>query len=175
VARASHNLMGIIDTTTNRTIGAVQGLQRVLGVALTPEYPLGFASAGKENVLGVFSLTDNQLAKKIPGGTDPDATFTMKVAPRLRGPCRQEGTLIDPQTEILVATIDLGREPEFCQADPSTGLIYQNLEDTSEVVLIDPRMRAVIRRHKLAPGEGPTGLALDAVNRRLFSTTAIRS
>ncbi len=81
------------------------------------------------------------------------------------------GTLIDAQSERLVATIDLGGEPEFCQADPGSGLIYQNLEDTSEVVVIDPHARAVIRRYKLAPGEGPTGLALDPVNRRLFSAT----
>ena len=49
--------------------------------------------------------------------------------------------------------------------------IYQNLEDTSEVVVIDPQKRMVIRRYQLAPGEGPTGLALDVVNRRLFSAT----
>jgi len=42
-------------------------------VALTPEYGLGLASAEKENVLGVFNLTDNHLVKTIPAGTDPDA------------------------------------------------------------------------------------------------------
>ena len=72
----------------------------------------------------------------------------------------------------MVATITLGGEPEFCVADPDSGLIYQNLEDTSEVVVIDPQKRAVVRRYRLAPGEGPTGLAFDAVNRRLFSTAS---
>ena len=37
--------------------------------------------------------------------------------------------------------------------------------------MIDPQKRMVIGRYKLAPGEGPTGLALDAMNRRLFSAT----
>ena len=173
VAFASHNLVGVIDTTTNRPIGAIEGLSRVHGVALVPERGLGFASAGKENAVGVFNLTDNQRVKTIPAGIDPDAIIydeklhLVYVADH----DGKTGTLIDPQTQTVVATIDLGGEPEFCQADPGSGLIYQNLEDTSEVVVIDPRMRAVIRRYKLAPGEGPTGLALDAVNRRLFSAT----
>jgi DNA-binding beta-propeller fold protein YncE len=129
VAFASHNLVGVIDTTTSTALGAIEGLPRVHGVAIVPERGLGFASAGADN------------------------------------------TLIDPQTEAVVTSIDLGGEPEFCQADPQSGLIYRNLEDTSEVVVIDPQKRTVIRRYKLAPGEGPTGLALDAVNRRLFSAT----
>jgi DNA-binding beta-propeller fold protein YncE len=48
-------------------------------------------------------------------------------------------------------------------------LIYQNLEDTSEVVVIDAQRQVVIKRYRIAPGEGPTGLALDAANHRLFS------
>jgi DNA-binding beta-propeller fold protein YncE len=171
VAFASHNLVGVIDTTTNRAIGTVEGLPRVHGVAIVHERGLGFASAGADNVVGVFNLTDNQLAKKIPGGLDPDAIIYDEKLHLVYAADHdgKTGTLIDAQTEGVVATIDLGGEPEFCQADPGSGLIYQNLEDTSEVVVIDPQMRAVVRRYKLAPGEGPTGLALDAVNRRLFS------
>ena len=54
---------------------------------------------------------------------------------------------------------------------PETGLIYQNLEDTSELVVIDPLKQAVIKRYKLDPGERPTGLALDAAHHRLFCAT----
>ena len=61
-------------------------------------------------------------------------------------------------------------EPEYAQADPETGVIYQNLEDTSELVVVDPQVRAVQKRYPLAPGEGPTGLAFDVAHRRLFST-----
>ena len=51
VAFASHNLVGVIDTTTNRAIGTVEGLPRVHGVAIVPERGLGFASAGADNVV----------------------------------------------------------------------------------------------------------------------------
>ena len=80
------------------------------------------------------------------------------------------GILIDAATQMVVASIPLGGEPEYAQAAVETGLIYQNLEDTSELVVIDPQKQAVIKRYPLAPGEGPTGLAFDATNHRLFST-----
>ena len=70
---------------------------------------------------------------------------------------------------MVVATVPLGGEPEYPQADPATGIIYQNLEDTSELVVVDPQKQAATQRYKLGPCEGPTGLALDAANHRLFS------
>ncbi len=60
---------------------------------------------------------------------------------------------------MVVATVPLGGEPEYPQADPATGIIYQNLEDTSELVVVDPQKQAATQRYKLGPCEGPTGLA----------------
>ena len=49
-------------------------------------------------------------------------------------------------------------------------MIYQNLEDTNELVVVDTKAQAVVKRFSLGPGKGPTGLALDVANHRLFST-----
>lgn len=173
VAFASHNLVGVIDAGTNRSIATIEGLPRVHGVALVPDRSLAFVSEGAANAVGVFALTNHQLLKEISAGADPDAIiYDQKLQlVYVADHDGETGTLIDPQTLAAVATIPLGGEPEYCQADPVSGLIYQNLEDTSEVVVIDPEKRAVIRRYKLAPGETPTGLAFDSVNRRLFSAT----
>jgi DNA-binding beta-propeller fold protein YncE len=35
-------------------------------------------------------------------------------------------------------------------------------------VVVDPKKQAVVQRFKTAPGEGPTGLALDGAHHRLF-------
>jgi len=45
----------------------------------------------------------------------------------------------------------VGGEPEYCQADPESGLVYQDLQDTIQVVVVDPVKRAVIRRYRLYP------------------------
>jgi YVTN family beta-propeller protein len=162
-----------VDTTTNKTVAKISGLTRVHGIAIVPDRNLGFASSSGDNVVGVFDLNSNQLLQKIPAGDDADAIIYDSQA-RLVYVANHDGKtgmLIDPETLKVVATIPLGGEPEFPQADPETGLIYQNLEDTSELVVIDPLKQAVVKRFKLDPGVDPTGLALDAIHHRLFSAT----
>ena len=175
VAFASHDLVGVIDTHTGRGIGAVSQLPRIHGIALVPGLNLAFTSNGGDNTVGVLDLVDHRLLRKIPGGKDPDAIL-YDAKPRLIYVADHDGktaTLLDPASGV-VATIALGGEPEYCQADPESGLVYQNLQDTSEVVVVDPVKRAVIRRYKLDLGQGPTGLAFDAGHHRLFSATSNR-
>ena len=173
---ASEGLVGVVDTATNETVAKIDGLTRVHGIAVVPDLNLGFASSSGDNVVGVFDLKTNNLLQKIPAGDDPDAIIYDEQAHLVYvgNHNGKTGMLIDPASLKVVATIPLGGEPEYPQADPATGLIYQNLEDTSELVVIDPQRQAVTKRYKLDPGEGPTGLALDAANHRLFSSTGNR-
>jgi len=175
-AFASHDLVGVIDTRASRGVGAISGLPRVHGIAIVPELNLAFSSNGRDNTVGVVDLAHQRLLKKIPGGVDPDA-IVYDARARLIYVADHDGktaTLLDPASGGVVATIALGGEPEYCQADPDSGLVYQNLQDTSEVVVVDLVKRAVIRRHKLGPGQGPTGLAFDAAHHRLFAATSNR-
>jgi DNA-binding beta-propeller fold protein YncE len=53
--------------------------------------------------------------------------------------------------------------------DPSqTGFMYQNLQDVNAVAVVDPVKRAVVERWPLESCEGPSGMAIDQANRRLF-------
>jgi YVTN family beta-propeller protein len=173
---ASRGLVGVVDLSTNQAAVKVDGLMRVHGIAVVPERSLGFASSSGDNVVGVFDLATNKLLQKIPARDDPDAIIYDQQAHLVYvgNHNGKTGMLIDPATLKVVATIPLGGEPEYPQADPQTGLIYQNLEDTSELVVIDPVKASVVQRYKLDPGEGPTGLALDAADHRLFSATGNR-
>ncbi len=169
---ASHGMVGVIDTAANRTVATIGGLGRVHGIALVPERNLGFATSSGDNNVNVFDLADNKLIKKISAGDGPDAIlYDAKLhLVYVSDHDGKTGSVIDPATLTLVAAIPLGGEPEYSQADPETGLVYQNLEDTSELVVIDLEKRAVTKRYPLAPGTGPTGLAFDVANRRLFAT-----
>ena len=173
---ASGGLVGVVDTATNQPLTTIDGLTRVHGIAVVADRNLGFASSSGDNVVGVFDLNSNKLLQKIPAGDGPDAIIYDEQAHQVyvANHNGKTGMLIDPAAQKVVATIPLGGEPEYPQADPGTGLIYQNLEDTSELVVIDPQKQAVVKRYKLDPGEGPTGLALDAAHHRLFSSTGNR-
>ena len=168
---ASAGLVGVIDTATTQPAGTVAGMGRIHGVAVVSDRNLGFASDSGDNTVGVFDLKTKQLLQKIPAGIDPDAIiYDQKLNLVYAG--NHDGktaTLIDAATQKVAANVQLGGQPEYPQADPSTGVIYQNLEDTSELVVVDPQKQAVTQRYKLAPCEGPTGLALDAADHRLFS------
>lgn len=169
---ASHGMVGVIDIAANRTIATIGALGRVHGVALVPERNLGFASSSGDNNVNVFDLADNKLLKKISAGDGPDAILydaNLRLV-YVSDHAGKTGTVIDPATWTVVASIPLRGEPEYSQFDPETGLIFQNLEDTSELVVIDLQKRAVTKRYPLAPGTGPTGLAFDVANRRLFTT-----
>ena len=50
----------------------------------------------------------------------------------------RNSTVLDPANGKVVGTIDLGGAPEFAVAD-GHGMIYDNLEDKSEVVAIDSK------------------------------------
>ncbi len=170
---ASAGLAGIIDLATNQVTGTVDGLPRVHGIAVVADRNLGFGSCSGDNTIDVFDLNTRQVLQKIPAGVDPDAIIYDEKA-RLVYVGNHDGKtgmLIDPATQKVTATVQLGGEPEYPRADPDSGLIYQNLEDTSEVVVIDPQSATVIKRYSLGGARGPTGLALDAANHRLFSAT----
>ena len=173
---ASHGMVGVIDTATNRTLVTIGGLGRVHGVALVSTSNLGFASSSGDNKVNVFDLVDNKLLKKIPVGDGPDAILydAKRHLVYVSNHAGKTGTLIDPMTQTVVGDIPLGGEPEYSQADPATGWIYQNLEDTSELVVIDPQKKLVLKRYPLAPGKEPTGLAFDAASRRLFITCSAK-
>ena len=166
----SQGLVAVIDTATNQVVAEIGDLPRTHGIAVAGAN--GFATASGDDTVGVFDLSNNQLVKKVPGGGDPDAIiYDDKV--RLIYAADHDGktgTLIDPVAMSVVGTVPLGGVAEYAQADPQSGLIYQNLQDISELVVIDPQKQTVTQRYKLGDGTGPSGLAFDAANRRLFST-----
>jgi DNA-binding beta-propeller fold protein YncE len=80
----------------------------------------------------------------------------------------QSATVIDAPSGKVTATIPLGGKPEFAAADAKAGLVFNNLEDKSELVAIDTKTHTVKNRWPIAPGEEASGLAFDEKNHRLF-------
>ena len=77
-------------------------------------------------------------------------------------------SVIDPASASLVKNIDTGGGPEFAVAD-NRGTVFNNLEDTNEVVAIDSNALTIKSRWRVAPAGTPTALAMDREHRRLFS------
>jgi YVTN family beta-propeller protein len=120
----------------------------------------------------VVDLITLKTISKIDTGQSPDAIV---YEPRHRevyvfNHTGNSATVIDAKSATVSATILLGGSPEFAAVDEKAGRIYCNIEDRSEVAVIDSAKHEVVARWPIAPGEEPSGIALDAAHHRLFAT-----
>ena len=168
---ASHGTtVEVIDPDAGKVVGQIPQLHGVHGIAIAPELNKGFISNGQSNSVTVFDLKTLAKLGEPATGANPDAVCyepkTQRVFTFNGG--SNDATVIDAKTNEIVATLPLNGKPEFCVVD-GAGKLYNNLEDKSEVIEIDAAKPAVTRRVSLAPAEGPSGLAIDVKNKKLFS------
>jgi len=162
----------VVDLEKNAIVGEITDTPGVHAFVPVPELQRGFSSNGKENKSSVVDLKTLRTISKIETGENPDA---IAYEPK-RGEVYvfnhtgKSATVIEAKTAKVVATIPLGGSPEFPAVDVAAGRVYINLEDKSEVAVIDTTKHEILARWPLAPGEEPTGIALDAVHHRLFVT-----
>jgi YVTN family beta-propeller protein len=164
----------VVDLDSNRVVDSLTNTPGVHGVAIVPELGCGFTSNGRDSSVTVFSLDSLTVRARISiPARNPDVilydSFSGRVFTMNGGSAST--TAIDAKTLAVVATVPLGGRPEFAVVD-GAGRMYVNLEDSSAVVELDTRSLAPLARWPLAPGEEPTGLALDRAHHRLFSACA---
>ena len=159
------------DSISDSVVSAMPGQPRTHGVALIPSKDLAFVTRSEVNTVDAFNPSTMQLIGSVPVQEDPDAILydqKLDLIYVANGDARV-GTLIDPQSRTVVATIPLGGDPEFPAIEPESGLLYQNLKDANSIVALDLAKRAVVGRWSIGPCVGPSGMAIDAKNHRLFS------
>jgi DNA-binding beta-propeller fold protein YncE len=163
-----------LDPTTQTTavnISTLPGGGAVHGVVLMPSQNAALVTRGEENTVDVFDPTGLRRIKRIPVADDADAILydpSTKLVYVANGDAKI-ATLIDPDTRTTVATIALDAKPEYPALDTHSGLLYQNLTDTNMVAAVNLAQRSVVGKWSLAPCDGPTGMAIDSEQRRLFA------
>jgi len=165
------NAFEVVNVDTGEKIASIPNLKGVHGVAFAPDRNRGYISNGRGNTVTVFDLTTRQVLEEVPvTGKNPDSIMYEPVSGRVFtfNGGTANATAIDAATNKVVGTIDLGGKPEFAVHD-GKGVVYVNNEDKSEVIGFDARTLAIAKRWPIAPGEGPSGLAIDLKNKRLFS------
>jgi len=165
----------VADLDTNKVVGDIPDTPGVHGIALAPELNRGFISNGRGNNVTIFDLKTLKTIGTAATGENPDDITYDKGSGRVfvfNGRSKS-ATVIDAKTGNVAATIPLSGKPEFAIAD-GRGHIYNNLEDTSEIVEIDAAKATISRKFSLSPCDGPSGMAYDARDRRLFSVCSNR-
>jgi DNA-binding beta-propeller fold protein YncE len=156
---------------TGETVMELRAAPSVHGVAFAREPNIAFVTRSGTNTVDVIDLERSQIVASIPVADDPDAIIYDKDTNLIyvANGSAKLATLIDPDRRTTIAAISLGAEPEYAAIDSLGGLLYQNLKDTNSVAAVDLIKRAVVGQWPLASCEGPTGMAIDSKNRRLFA------
>ena len=168
IARATRVM--VIDADSGKQVGEIPNTLGVHGVALVQKLGRGVTSNGKEDTATVFDLKTLAPIAKVKTGGKPDAILFDPFSGLVLtfNGNSSDATLIDPAKAEAVATIALPGKPETGVSD-GKGKVFVNLENRSEIAVIDVAARKVLASWPLTGCEEPTGLAVDLVNHRLFS------
>lgn len=162
--------VNVLDKTSGRQLAVIDSTLGVHGIAFDDARGKGYISDGRLNRVTVFDLKSFRVLKQIPVGANPDAIFYEDYSGKIIT-CNgrsQDLSIIDPATDQVLATTPVGGKPETAVSD-GKGKIFVNIENKSEIALVDARDFSVKARWSIAPGESPTGLVLDRKHNRLFA------
>src|SRR5437667_5497836 len=168
ISRSTHVM--VLDADTAAVVGDIPNTNGVHGIAIAGDMDKGFISDGRDGNVTIFDTKTLKVVGTAPAGKNPDAIIYDPASKRVFAfnGSSKDTTAIDAKTGTVAGTIPLGGKPEFAAADEK-GHVFVNIEDTSEIVQFDSNKLAVENRWKIAPGEAPSGLAMDRKHRRLFS------
>jgi len=165
------NEMNVVDIVTKSLIGTIPDTKGVHGIALAKDLGKGFISNGRDTSVTIIDLKTLKFTAKVKvTGTNPDAilydSFSQKIF--TFNARSSNSTVIDAKTNKVIGTIHLIGKPEFSVTDLK-GKIYVNIEDKNSICVIDVNTLKVEKTWSIAPGDAPSGLAIDIKNHRLFS------
>ena len=168
ISRGTHVI--VLDADSGKNVGDIPDTPGVHGIALAPELGKGFVSNGREGTVTIFDMsTLATIGGKVRVGENPDAILYEPATRRVFtfNGRSHDSTAIDAATGKVLGTIELDGKPEFAASD-AKGEVFVNIEDKSELTVIDPNKLEVKAKWPLAPCTEPSGLAMDRKDRRLF-------
>ncbi len=160
----------VLDADSGALVGNITGLKQDHGVAVASEFGRGFISDGAQGKVIIFDLKTLKVTGEAKADNDADCVIYDPASKRVfvMNGDPHSSTVIDAKSGNVLGTIDLGGGPEFAVAD-GKGTVYINLEDKSELVVVDAATMKIKSRWPLAPAGAPTALAMDVAHHRLFS------
>ena len=160
----------VVDLKSEKPIAKITGMKRIHGIAVADELNRGYISDGGDDVVVIFDLKSQSVLQKVPAGKNPDGILYDPYSKRVFAfnGRSNDTTAIDAATGKVAGTVALDGKPEFPVSD-GKGDVYVNIEDKSEIAQLDPQALKVKNTWPLSPCEEPSGLAIDATARRMFS------
>jgi YVTN family beta-propeller protein len=165
------SVVNVIDMVTDKEIATITDTKGVHGIAIANDLNKAFITDGKDNAVTIVDLKTFKLIEKVTiEGQKPDAVLYDQFSKKVftYNAKSSDATVLDAVTNKVIKSIPLGGKPEFSVTN-TKGLIYVNIEDKNQIKTIDATKLEVTATWSIAPGEEPSGLAIDLDSNRLFS------
>jgi DNA-binding beta-propeller fold protein YncE len=172
IPRTDH--ISVLDTTTGKPLGEIDGMSNLRNVALDDSGKYGYATDVTDGTAGfvrVFDRSAYKLITSIPTGPipyaivfDPATKLVFAFSSRAHNVA-----VIDTATNQTVSTIPLDGRPGNAVGD-GKGSVYVTLPAQGEIQRIDAASKKVMASWPISPCTGPNNLAIDVVQRQLFTT-----
>ena len=171
VSRSTHVM--VVEGATGKVLGDIPNTPGVHGAGIVTKAGHGFTTNGVDQTVTMFDLKTLAVLKQIKVGAGLDGIMYDEPDDKviLTNHSRPIGTLtaLDPVTGDIVATVELeDTAPEGAAAD-GKGHIFVNNEGKNTIQVIDVKTWKATSSWPLAPCEGPTGIAYDKAQNRIFS------
>jgi len=172
VSRGTHVM--VVDGATGKVLGDIPDTPRMHGIGLVAKHNHGFITNAGDSTVTMFDLKTLAVIKKIPvktGGLDGIMydEYTDRIV--LTNHSQPIGTVValDANTGDIVGQAELEDNSPEGAASNGKGTLYVNNEGKSTIQVVDAKSMKVLSSWPLAPCEGPTGIAYDRANDRIFS------
>jgi DNA-binding beta-propeller fold protein YncE len=157
-----------IDLGSGRTTGTIPGALGARGVAVAPELGRGFIACNKTNSVMIFDLKTLARIGTLKTDERPDAlVYDAATGLVLAFTHDKNANIFQAKNGSFKGRIRLGGGPEFAVTD-GKGKVYVSLQDTNEVVQLDPPKLRLDHRWPVRSCEAATSLGIDKQSRRLF-------
>jgi YVTN family beta-propeller protein len=162
----------VVNGDNGAVIGAVAGMPGgAHGVAISHATGKGYTDDGKAGEVIEFDLQTLKIVKRIKAESDADGIVFDPPSGHVFVIDGDSGklTVIDPQTDAIVATIDGGGSLEFGDSG-ANGKFYVDGAEKNEIVRVDTATNKVDAHWAMPTCVKPHGLAIDREHHRLFAS-----
>ena len=170
---AHANRVEVLNVDTGEKVGEIAGMHGVHGIELIPELGKGYTSNGLDRSVTVFDRDTLKIRKVIRyTGVKPDAIQYDPETRRLfvvNGGATGDVTVIDPVSDAIVDTLDLGGSKLEQIGFDGRGRAFVNDEGKSVIHVFDTHSLQPVANWSLGGCEEPTGMAVDRRHHRVFA------
>lgn len=169
-AHLGPGILYVIDTRSNRLVKAIPGVPEITGVEYVPGLRKVYTSDRGEAKVGVVSLDQMRVVKRIAIGQKPNgSTYAEPFGKMYVSTYGDEEDVIDVHTDAVVKTLRFPDGTATPQYDSASRKVWVNLHGPNDAVAeIDPTSDTVLARYPVAGCHTGHGMALDSSGRRAF-------